>query len=178
MTKYKSCVYLCVSSNFKRHSNMGNYKDLEYEFVERTLNLISQYEHLKYDFEFNEQYDHTLLINCLLGLVVMPKERTRSDIPKQRLTEAFRREIGLSNSVINKRITDLRELILALRNSIAHFDIQVESYNDEFLIDEIVFNDAMVDEYYEVIRFKSDELLPFLRYYGTWLLHNYKQHGR
>lgn len=154
---------------------MGNYKDLEYEFVKRTLSLISQYEHLKYNYEFTERYDHTLLINCLLGLVVMPKERTRTVIPKHKFTKAFLNEIGLVNSKVNESITDLRELIFALRNSIAHFDIKVESYNDEFLIDEIVFNDAMVDKYYEIIRFKADELLPFLRYYGTWLLSNYER---
>lgn len=155
---------------------MGNYKDLEYEFIERTLELISQYEYLKYNFEFNKQYNHTLLINCLLGLIVMPKERTRNDIPKHKLTKDFRAKMGLANSEVNENITDLRELIFALRNSIAHFDINVESYNDDFLVDEIIFNDAMVDEYYEIIRFKADELLPFLRYYGTWLLFNYKKH--
>lgn len=36
---------------------MGNYKDIEVEFVERTLKLISQYESILNKFEFSEQYN-------------------------------------------------------------------------------------------------------------------------
>lgn len=46
---------------------MGIYKDLEYGFIERTLNLIAQYESLLHKFKFEEQYNYTLLINCLTG---------------------------------------------------------------------------------------------------------------
>jgi hypothetical protein len=49
-------------------NDMGNYKDLEYKFVERTLLLIAQYESTLHKFDFKEQYNYTLLINCLTGL--------------------------------------------------------------------------------------------------------------
>jgi hypothetical protein len=58
---------------------MGNYRDLEYEFVERTLLLIAQYESMLHKFDFKEQYNYTLLINCLTGLIVMPKELIKKD---------------------------------------------------------------------------------------------------
>lgn len=38
---------------------MGNYRDLEYDFIERTLNLISQYEHMLHKYKFEEQYNYT-----------------------------------------------------------------------------------------------------------------------
>ena len=55
---------------------MGNYKNLEIDFVHRTLNLITQYENILHKYEYKEQYNYTLLINCLLGLVVVPKEKS------------------------------------------------------------------------------------------------------
>lgn len=155
---------------------MGNYKDLEYEFIERSLSLISQYESMASNFDFKEQYNYTLLINCLLGLIVMPKERIVSYIPKKRLTQEFKKKIGLENSKVSNDIKNLKDLIIALRHSIAHFDIKVESYNKDFLIDEIVFMDNSNCENHEIVRFKAEELLPFIKYYSTWLMKNLKKY--
>lgn len=66
---------------------MGNYKNLETEFIERTLRLVSQYESLMHKYPFEEQYNYTLLINSLLGVIVMPKERTIGFLPNDRLTK-------------------------------------------------------------------------------------------
>jgi hypothetical protein len=155
---------------------MGNYKDLEYEFIERSLSLISQYESIAPNFDFKEQYNYTLLINCLLGLIVMPKERIVSYIPKKRLTQEFKKKIGLENSKVSNDIKNLKDLIIALRHSIAHFDIKVESYNKDFLIDEIVFMDNSNCGNHEIVRFKAEELLPFIKYYSTWLMKNLKKY--
>lgn len=54
---------------------MGNYANLELEFIERTIKLINQYTELIQDRAFDEQLNYTLTINCLLGLIIMPKER-------------------------------------------------------------------------------------------------------
>lgn len=153
---------------------MGNYHDLEYEFVERTLLLISQYEGLLHRFEFKEQYNYTLLINCLTGLIVLPKERTISALPKDRLISRFKEEMGLVNTTINPDITNLKDLIISLRHCVAHFTIEVKSQTDEQLIDDIIFYDNEKGHGYEVARFKASEMLPFIRYYSNYLLHNLK----
>ena len=59
---------------------MGNYSDFETEFVQRTLALIDQYNEMIKELgkPFREQYNYTLTLNCLLGLIVMPKERALS----------------------------------------------------------------------------------------------------
>lgn len=147
---------------------MGNYKDLEYEFIERTLLLIGQYEDIFPRFEFQEQYNYTLLINCLLGLIVLPKERIITYIPNDRLTPGIKMNMGLVTSVIGTGINTLRDLIINLRNSIAHFDIRVISNDDNFLINEIAFTDQGRD----IVRFKANELLPFIKYYSGLLLKN------
>ncbi len=71
---------------------------------------------------------------------------------------------------------EVSDEVLALRHSIAHFDIEIVSINHSNLIDEIVFKDRKAKgEEYEVVRFCSAELLPFLRYYGGWLMSNLKK---
>jgi hypothetical protein len=57
---------------------MGNYKDLELEFIDRTIKLIDQYYAILDNYPFEEQFNYTLTINCLLGIIVMPKERIMS----------------------------------------------------------------------------------------------------
>jgi len=153
---------------------MGNYTDIEYEFVERTLALIAQYEKIMYDYPFVERYNHTLLINCLTGLVVMPKERTISAIPRERLLSQIKKEMGLKQTWINPEITTLRDFIINLRHAVAHFSIEVISRTDEFLVDEIVFSNPQRSTGFEIARFESGELLPFIRYYGFWLLEKLK----
>ncbi|MFK5981520.1 MAG: HEPN family nuclease [Flavobacteriaceae bacterium] len=151
---------------------MGNYKNIEHDFIERTMNLISQYESLLHRFPFEEQYNYTLLINCLLGIIVLPKERVFSHIPNPRLTNALKRKMGLDASKINPNYTNLRDLIIGLRNSIAHFNFEIISQTDDFLVDNIVFNKSIEDGGTEIASFKSDELLPFIRYYADWVKTN------
>jgi hypothetical protein len=158
---------------------MGNYRNLEIDFIERTLDLISQYEHLMHQYEFDKQYNHTLLINCLLGLIVMPKERAISFLPKEILTKELKDKMGVVDSKFNKDIHDLKSLIVAMRHSIAHFDITFESNDaNEYLIDRIVFRDEVKGNNYTVAIFDPQELLSFIRYYATWFMHVVIEHNK
>jgi len=157
---------------------MGNYERLELDFINRTLALIAQYESDLHQYEFEQQFNYTLLINCLLGLIVLPKERTISYIPNERLTTEIKNSMGLFESFINPDIRELRELIIALRHAVAHFDINVVSNNENFLVDEIVFSDTSNGGVpNELVRFKSEELLPFIRYYASRLTRNIENYG-
>ena len=149
---------------------MGNYRNIETDFIERTLELISQYEVNLHKYKFEQQYNHTLLINCLLGLIVFPKERAINFLPKQRIDNKLKEEMGVLNSHFNEDIKDLKNLIIALRHSIAHFDIHFESDNEEFLIDRIIFKDSDKGNDYIIATFIPSELLSFIRYYGNWFI--------
>lgn len=154
---------------------MGNYYHLEIDFVRRTLYLIDQYEHLKEQYRFEEQYNHTLLINCLLGLIVLPKAKALTYIPKTRL--AFvkgLKEWGVTKSTFNPDIKDTRELFQQLRNAVAHFDIEFISETKDHLIDKIEFRDKEAGIY--VATFYADEFLQFIRFYATALLANLERH--
>ena len=147
---------------------MGNYRNIDTDFVERTLELISQYESILHRYDFDKQYNHTLLINCLLGLIVFPKELAIAYLPAEKITKELRESMGVNYSRFNPDIKDLRALIVALRHSIAHFDIHFESENDEFLIDTILFKDRNKGRDYVIASFIPSELLNFIRYYCNW----------
>jgi len=148
---------------------MGNYTNIETDFIQRTIRLIEQYNELIANHDFAEQLNYTLTINCLLGLIVMPKERVITFIPNDVLTEAYKRDLGFEQSVIGQGITRFRDLIHQLRNSIAHFKIEVESENDDFLVDYLVFNHENGSL---VARIKATEMVPFLKFYTQALLQN------
>jgi hypothetical protein len=157
---------------------MGNYRNIETDFIERTLELISQYETILYKYDFEKQFNYTLLINCLLGLIVFPKERAISFLPKEKITKDLLNSMGIERSSFNSEITDLKDLIIALRHSIAHFDIHFVSENDEFLIDNIHFKDRDKGADYVIATFVPSELLNFIRYYGGWFVNTIREHKK
>lgn len=150
---------------------MGNYSDFETEFVERTLALIDQYNAMIEDKPFSEQYNYTLTLNCLLGLIVMPKERVLAYLPTVRLTQDLKAEMGLHRSQLPGSEMNLREFINKMRNSVAHFCVQVESVSDALLVDQIVFKETQ-GEGNVYATFSAPELLPFLKFYARLLLDN------
>ena len=150
---------------------MGNYSDFETEFVQRTLALIDQYNEMieVQGKPFREQYNYTLTLNCLLGLIVLP--RALSFLPADRLTQQLKTSMGLQASQLPGPEMTLRDLILKMRNSVAHFSVQVVSVSAEHLVDLIAFRDDPEDEN-AYATFSAPELLPFLKYYAAQLLGN------
>ncbi len=157
---------------------MGNYRNIEIDFIERTLMLISQYDGILYRYEFDKQYNHTLLINCLLGLIVFPKERSISYLPSNRITKELQTEMGLYDTYLNIDYNDLKHLVVALRNSIAHFNIEFESLDEEFRIDKIVFKDSDKGNDYVIASFIPAELLSFIRYYANWFVSTVRKYKK
>ncbi|MDO6840360.1 HEPN family nuclease [Paraglaciecola chathamensis] len=148
---------------------MGNYNNLETDFIERTIRLIDQYTELIADLNFEDQFNYTLTINCLLGLIVMPKERVITFIPNDVITDAYKNDLGFEYSEIDCGITRFRDFIHQLRNSVAHFQIEVESENEDFLVDYLVFKNINGQI---VARIKATEIVPFLKFYSQALLQN------
>jgi hypothetical protein len=155
---------------------MGNYKNIEHDFIERTMNIIAQYEHVLHNYPFEEQYNYTLLLNCLLGIIVLPKEKLYSHIPNHRITKELLHDMGLNESYVSEDIKRLRDLIHRLRNAITHYNFEVISKSEDFLIDRIVFHKSEDEGGEEIANFKSTELLPFVRYYADWVRTNIIEH--
>ncbi|EFU2869691.1 MULTISPECIES: HEPN family nuclease [Klebsiella] len=152
---------------------MGNYADFETDFVERTIALIEQYTGTVEERPFPEQFNYTLILNCLLGLIVMPKERVISRLPADRLTSELKAQMGLRHSSLPGPEMTLKNLIIKMRHSVAHFSIETRALSPENLMDEIVFIDTEQGSEREVYAiFKTSELFSFLKYYADSLVTN------
>lgn len=150
---------------------MGNYTDFEQDFVMRTMMLIDQYYNEVVPTKpFYEQFNYTLLINCLLGLIVMPKERALKALPADRLTTEIKSKMGIQNSILPGPKMTIRELIVKLRHSIAHCDFEVISQDESKKFDIVNFKDT--DNHEVFASFVADEIYPFLRYYTDSLYNN------
>lgn len=113
---------------------MGNFIDLYHDFIERTLALVEQYDEVQEFYPFDEQYNHTLLINCLLGLAVVPHEKIINFAPKEKIQIVKARE-GFVNSTFDASIKDTVDLIVEVRHCAAHFNIEFQSIDDKNYID-------------------------------------------
>lgn len=95
-------------------------KEFERDFMQRTLALVKGYK---------GPYDATLLLNCLLGLLIVPKEASLDKIPTDPISDL--KKWGISPGSINSRGKEtvknkypdtLRGIVYNLRNSVAHFN--------------------------------------------------------
>jgi len=146
---------------------MVEFDDINVDFVRRTLLIIDQYEqYIPQNIPRKEQFEITLLINCLLGLLILPKARHSERIPSESI-ESW----GMNKEFIrnwgNERNKNLKGLIHQLRNSVAHFDITANSFAGE--ISEIVFRDTHFNNNFEAV-IPVKKLSEFVRYFGRFLI--------
>lgn len=121
---------------------MGLYKNIDVDFAKRTLRIIEQYDLTKQ--RGRENFEVTLLVNCLVGLLVLPHERRMKLIPDIALEELGEWSIDPEfvtswGPVKNEKQNTLRELVHRLRNSVAHFRIEAEGTEDD--IERLKFSD-------------------------------------
>jgi hypothetical protein len=102
---------------------MSYLSNFELSFSEHTLAIVEAY---------SGKYDATLLINCLLGLLVVPKETMLNAIPETQLSELEKwgiapSSIKASGKSKGKNDPDpqtLRGLVFNMRHAVAHFNIK------------------------------------------------------
>lgn len=93
--------------------------EFEKDFMLRTLKIIMGYQ---------GEYDATLIVNCLLGLLIVPRETSLYEkIPDDLISDKLI-SWGLSKESIksygNENPKTIRQLVRHLRNSVAHFQIE------------------------------------------------------
>lgn len=91
------------------------------EFIKRTLTIIQQYKDLE-TFMGREFYNVTLLLNCLLALVVMPREAEVNRIFDVDIPNTIKSTIQKSEDSNGIQLKlKFKEYIIGLRNAIVHF---------------------------------------------------------
>src|SRR5437879_3167646 len=121
---------------------MGIYKDIDTDFAKRTLKIIEQYDQAKQP--GLENFEVTLLVNCFVGLLILPHERRIGLIPdvgidkldKWSIDPSFIDDWGAMKKGERKT---LRQLVRRLRNSVAHFQIEAEGSQQD--IERLKFSD-------------------------------------
>jgi len=122
----------------------------ERDFIRRTQRIIDQYDrYVMTQVPPADRFDVTLLINCLLGLLVMPNERRFERIPPLSLDQLgdwglppdFVRAWGTHPKKVkpeNRRT--LAEIVYRMRNSVCH--LRIEPTGDGSEITHVRFFDA------------------------------------
>ena len=103
---------------------MSAYKQQEYDFVFRTKRIIEQYGELELSKE--DKFEVTLLINCLVGLLILPQQHWFGNLPKGLISE---KEWGISEHHIllikNGESKSVDEIVRHIRNSVSHYRFKV-----------------------------------------------------
>ncbi|MEK7281512.1 MAG: HEPN family nuclease [Chloroflexota bacterium] len=92
-----------------------NYEAFERDFMERTLHIVNDYK---------GEYKVTLLINCLLGLLVLPAEKLFDRIEETPLHEVLKDWDIPTSAIRNGTCSSLKYLIRRMRHSTAHLDLE------------------------------------------------------
>lgn len=141
---------------------MSYLSDFERSFSDHTLALVEQYK---------GSFDATLLINCLLGLLVVPKETVLEAIPETPLSDLEKWGIapssvkapGIQKGKNDPNPETLRGLVYNLRHSVAHFKIKPVSneggvHSFEFKNDRGLHAVITIDELREFVKRLSKHL--------------------
>lgn len=121
---------------------MSYYLQQEFDFVERTKKILEQYDKIDFSKNKNEKYEVTLLLNCFVGLLILPKEHWFVNLPTSLIEE---KEWGISPShikIIEGDVKSVKEVARHFRNSVAHYRFEVFS-NEKGKISSIKFEDFL-----------------------------------
>lgn len=149
------------------------YKDFEYDFVERTLRNIEWIEKqnsiVKDDPTSMTFYEFTNLINQCLGLILLPSQFSNSTFLANFTQELT--HYGVGDNIVNKikgnKDKTLSNTLRHLRNGIAHGHIQQYSANNHDITDvRILDADKGVvitsdDDAHTIIELNIEELRTF-----------------
>lgn len=133
-------------------------KGMEADFVDRTLQILKDY---------NGPYGVTLLVNCLLGLIILPKEKDFNHISSPDGIDFYdlgideKCEIRSWGKIAGEDRTAAR-FLRCMRNSVAH--IKIESLTHEGEIESLRFSDDSGFEAVFTIHRLKEMLFKLARY--------------
>jgi len=107
---------------------MGKYYT-DKDFIDRTKKIITQYESQNFEHLPFKKFEKTLFINCLIGLLIYPKEKWFKLIPEDPINKPT---WGISEQNITEmsEVKNLKDLVRHLRNSISHNHFKIISNNN------------------------------------------------
>ena len=99
---------------------MSHYKNQEFDFINRTRTIIEQYD--KLELSKSERFEVTLLLNCLVGLLILPQQNWFDTLPIDLVSQ---KEWGINPNHISTIKTgetkNVKDVARHLRNSVSHY---------------------------------------------------------
>lgn len=143
---------------------MSHYKNQEIDFINRTKAIIQQYD--SFQIVEKEKYEVTLLLNCLIGLLILPQQHWFDSLPTDLVSQ---KEWGINPSHISSikdgETKNIKVVARHLRNSIAHYEFKAFD-NSSNQISSIKFMDKDREGN---VTFEAIFPLPNLRQFTTKL---------
>ncbi len=110
----------------------------EYDFISRTREILDQYESFQINVE--KKFSDTLLINCMLGLLIFPRQIWHDKLPEEISCEE---KWGIKESHISfiksSEYKSVKNITIHLRNSVSHYRFLILSENG--ILDRVQFID-------------------------------------
>ncbi|WP_147405403.1 HEPN family nuclease [Orbus hercynius] len=138
---------------------MTEYSNGNLDFIQRTLDILERNK--------DEKYNVTLLINCCIGLLVVPKEAFFDNIKTMALSQF---NIDTAHLTAKNKDKNLQSIVRRMRNGITHFHLDFESRDNE--INKITIKDRPSPdrEFDFEITFEIKELKDFLLSLTSYLI--------
>ena len=128
-------------------------RNFDKEFVERTKKIIERPSSI------DDEYNITLLINCMLALIALPTEKTKCG-QKGRI---FRIDVvnEMKRMNIIEMSTDDEKSFRTIKNALSHMNIEIKNRGGS--ISEILFWDKYPSgkEYHTILKFNPQQLRAF-----------------
>jgi len=142
------------------------YKNLEIDFIDRTLKVIKQYETLMPNLSDENQYDVTLYLNCMTGILLLPRE---NGFLQTYLPDDTIENWGIARDKVHNSISTIKQLAERLRHCIAHFDAKFKS-NEHEKIEKVIFNDKRRN--IEIAEFDINDFKIIVELMAEYLVNN------
>lgn len=119
---------------------MSYYKNQEFDFVNRTKAIIEQYD--KLELSKAEKFEVTLLLNCLVGLLILPQQHWFDNLPTDLISQ---KEWGINEKDVSfikeGEPKNVKNIARHLRNSISHYRFKAFANDESNDISRIKFED-------------------------------------
>lgn len=149
---------------------MSNYKQQEFDFVTRTKKILEQYDNIDFPSNGKEKYEVTLLLNCFVGLLILPKEHWYDKLPTT--GEIDENEWGINPAhitIIDGGVKSVQKVVEHLRNSVAHYRFTlIGDENGE--IESIEFKDCRSKKPTLEAKIPIKNIKLFLEKFSDWFL--------
>lgn len=147
------------------------YPDFKTDFVKRTIKIWEELSN-------KTEYEVTLLINCLFGLIVIPTEHNKIFTDKEKPNEYkkyFIEQLKKYASFWPEKPDDNR-LVNCMKNALSHLNIDTEPDPENGKIKYVKFKDRDFynneTEFHTEIKFPVDSLKIFARNIADYFLEN------